>query len=245
MNENIVVVDSISKVYKKKKFIRSEFKKAIDCVSFSIKRGEILGLLGLNGAGKTTIIKLICGIISLTSGNIKIFGEDVGGINIKRRIGYLPELPYFYPYMTPLDSLIYYGSLSGMKNSLIKESATKILCKVGLEKNINTKNSEFSKGMLQRLGIAQILLHNPDLLIMDEPVSGLDPIAIKDIRNLMIELNNEGKTIFLSSHSISELEKVCHRVIILNNGRIHSIINKDNWQNSSNSLEDIFVRAVS
>jgi len=244
MIDEVVVFNSVSKIYKKSGFIKNILVPAITEVSFAVKKGEIAGLLGLNGAGKTTIIKLICGIIKPTKGNIEIFGDNEN-IEFKKKIGYLPELPYFYPHMTPLDSLIYYGKLSGLDSENLKERGAEILKKVGLGQKAHSRNCEFSKGMLQRLGIAQALLHNPDFLVMDEPVSGLDPIAIKDIRNLMLELNAEGKTIFLSSHSISELEKVCQRVFILNTGKIHSIIEKKEWENSAGKLEDIFVSVVS
>jgi len=244
MIDEVVSFNSVSKIYKKSGFIKSILVPAITDISFIVNKGEIVGLLGLNGAGKTTIIKLICGIIKPTKGNIKLFGSDKT-IELKKKIGYLPELPYFYPYLTPLNSLIYYGKLSGLSSENLEEKAIKILKKVGLGQKIYSRNYEFSKGMLQRLGIAQALLHNPEFLILDEPVSGLDPIAIKDIRNLILELNGEGKTIFLSSHSISELEKVCHRVFILNMGKIHYIIEKREWENASGKLEDIFVNAVS
>ncbi|PIS46584.1 MAG: hypothetical protein COT17_07830 [Elusimicrobia bacterium CG08_land_8_20_14_0_20_51_18] len=244
MTEKVLDFDSAVKVYKKPGFFKSRPSPALNGVSFSIEKAEIVGLLGLNGAGKTTIIKLVCGLIKANGGNIKIFGKSPDDLEVKGRIGYLPELPYFYPYLSPADALLYYGRLSGLSPETVKTAIPSILRKVGLEKHTNRRCAEFSKGMLQRLGIAQALLHNPEFLVMDEPVSGLDPIAIKDIRDLIISLNSEGKTIFLSSHSISELEKVCGRVIILSGGRIHSVVQREKWSDSGKSLEEIFVAAV-
>ncbi len=239
--EIIARFSGVCKVYKRSHLHSVKKTTALKDFTFDINKGEIIGLLGLNGAGKTTIMKLLSGLIFPTSGEIEIEGINPVLPDAKRKIGFLPELPYFYSYMTCVELLSYYGGLSGLAN--YKDRVCEIVEKVGLSRHVSKKISEYSKGMMQRLGIAQAVLHNPELLILDEPVSGLDPLAIHEIRNLIVETNKSGKTVFLSSHSISELEKICDRVIILGNGKILKVVLSEHWKQTE-SLEEIFIRTV-
>ena len=240
-NEIIAEFSNISKIYKIKQFCSSRRNIALKNFNFDIKRGEIVGLLGLNGAGKTTVMKLLAGLIFPSSGEILIGGINPIFSGAKQKIGFLPELPYFYPYMTCIEILTYYAKLSGFKE--YKGKINKVIDKVGLTWHTSKKISEYSKGMMQRLGLAQAVLHEPELLILDEPVSGLDPLAIHDVRNLIAGINKEGTTVFLSSHSISELEKICHRVIILSLGGIVKTVECDAWK-TAGGLEEIFINSI-
>lgn len=243
-NKNLVIAfENVKKSYKIPSFLKSVRKVALNNVSFEIYEQEFVGLIGLNGAGKTTIIKLICGILKKDFGNIKVFGKDIDSndISYKTRIGYLPEIPYFYPYIKAYDILKFYYSISGI--SIDNKRISVILDKVGLNGKEKEKVKNLSKGMMQKLAIACAMIHNPDILILDEPTSGLDPISIKDVRDILLNYNLEGKTIFLSSHSISELEKVCNRVIIIDKGEIKKVIEKNEWQ--ERGLENIFIETVS
>ncbi|MBI4655689.1 MAG: ABC transporter ATP-binding protein [Elusimicrobia bacterium] len=244
MSEPIVVFSDVVKIYRRSHLGKIYETAALRDFSMEIFRGEIIGILGLNGAGKTTVMKLLTGLLYPTSGKISVFGKSPLDMDAKSGIGFLPELPYFYQYMTPVDALRYYAELSGLPATEIKKKIDGVLKKTGISSRSDSKISEFSKGMMQRLGIAQSVIHDPELLILDEPVSGLDPLAIHDIRELMSELNKEGKTIFLSSHSISELEKVSDRVIVLNRGRMVKAVKSEEWQKASGGLEEIFVSIV-
>ncbi|MCG2726215.1 MAG: ABC transporter ATP-binding protein [Elusimicrobia bacterium] len=240
-NEIIARFSNVSKIYKIKRLYSARKSVALKNFSFDIKRGEIIGLLGLNGAGKTTIMKLLAGLIFPDFGEILIGGIKPILSEAKQKIGFLPELPYFYPHMTCLEILTYYAKLSGLKG--FKEEVNKIIEKVGLTEHVSKKISEYSKGMMQRLGLAQAILHEPELLILDEPVSGLDPLAIHEVRNLIAGINKDGTTVFLSSHSISELEKICHRVIILSRGEIVKTVLSDAWK-IAGGLEEIFIDSI-
>lgn len=238
-----IKTENLTKVYSKNHLGRVTKSLGIEDVTFSIEPGEIFGLLGLNGAGKTTTIKLILGLLKPTSGTVKVSGLSVPSTEILKHIGYLPEVPYFYKYLTASEILEFYGRLSGVSD--ISKRVGEMLDFVGLESVRNKRLAEFSKGMLQRIGIAQSLLHNPDILIFDEPVSGLDPLAIQEMRRLLLALKAEGKTIFLSSHLISEVEKVCDRVGILAKGRLVQTLAQAEWARDPGGLEKIFISRVS
>jgi ABC-2 type transport system ATP-binding protein len=215
--------------------------RGVEELSLSVKEGEAFGLLGLNGSGKTTTFKLALGLLKPTSGEISVFGGAPADKGVHARVGYLPELPYFYPFLTPEESLRFYGRLSGMPEADLPGRIAATLDAVGLTAAAQRKMSGFSKGMVQRVGLAQAILHEPQLLILDEPVSGLDPLAIKHFRELLFGLNAKGKTMIVSSHSISEIEKVCHRVGILKDGRLVRVLEQKDW---ANGLEDVFVETV-
>jgi ABC-2 type transport system ATP-binding protein len=193
---------------------------AVDALNLDIHQGEIFGFLGPNGAGKTTTIKMLLGLIFSTSGSATVLGKPAGDIDTKRRISYLPESPYFYDYMTGIEAMVFYGSLFGMSRKEARKKADDLLAQVGLEQAKNKSLREYSKGMLQRIGIAQALVNDPELLFLDEPTSGLDPIAHMDIRDLIVQLRKQGKTVFLSSHQLTDVEMVCDRVSIMVGGRL-------------------------
>lgn len=244
MSQHAVSFSGVEKTYRRPRLLGAAFHTALKDVSFEVPAGEVTGLLGLNGAGKTTIMKLICGLLFPDAGKVKVFGQPPSGAAAKSRVGFLPELPYFPPQLKPAQALEYYGRLSGLSGGPLAAAVEAAMRKTGLEPHAAKRVSEFSKGMLQRLGLAQALLHSPDLLILDEPVSGLDPLAIHDIRQLLADLNGEGRTVFLSSHSISEVEKLCSRVLIMVRGRLERAVRKAEWEAAPGGLEKIFVEAV-
>lgn len=244
MSQHAVSFTGVEKTYRRPRLLGASYHTAVKDLSFEIPAGEVTGLLGLNGAGKTTIMKLICGLLFADAGRIKVFGQPPSGSAAKSKVGFLPELPYFPPQVRPAQALEYYGRLSGLSGAGLDAAVEAAMRKTGLEPHAGKRVSEFSKGMLQRLGLAQALLHSPELLILDEPVSGLDPLAIHDIRQLLSSLNSEGRTIFLSSHSISEVEKLCGRVLIMVRGRLERTVRKAEWEAAPGGLEAIFVEAV-
>jgi ABC-2 type transport system ATP-binding protein len=239
-----VSFSGVEKTYKLPRLLGAGYHRAVDALSFEIPPGEVTGLLGLNGAGKTTIMKLLTGLLFPGAGEVKVFGQPPTSAAAKARIGFLPELPYFPPQVRPADALAYYGRLSGLAGPGLAVAVAAALERTGLAPHAGKRVSEFSKGMMQRLGLAQALLHSPDLLVLDEPVSGLDPLAIHDIRGLLAGLNAEGRTIFLSSHSISEVEKLCGRVLIMVRGRLARTVSRQEWEAAPGGLEAIFVEVV-
>lgn len=244
MNGQTVSFANVEKTYKRPRLLGAVYNTAVKDLSFEIPAGEITGLLGLNGAGKTTIMKLITGLLFPTAGGVKVFGLPPSDGAAKSGVGFLPELPYFPPQETPGAILSYYGRLSGLGGPELAQSIAGVLRRTGLEPHAGKRVSEFSKGMLQRLGLAQALLHKPRLLVLDEPVSGLDPLAIHDIRGLLADLNADGTTILLSSHSISDVEKLCSRVMIMVRGKLAKTVVRSQWETAPGGLETIFVEAV-
>ncbi len=196
---------------------------AVNDISLDVYEGEIFGFLGPNGAGKTTTIKTLLGLIFPTSGETLVLGKPAGDIDVKEKISYLPESPYFYEHMSAQEVVGFYGSLFGLSGEAKTKRVSYLLSLVGLSDAAKKPLRAFSKGMLQRVGIAQALINDPKILFFDEPTSGLDPIAHRDIRNLILHLKSEGRTIFLSSHQLSDVEMVCDRVSILNKGKIRRI----------------------
>ena len=193
---------------------------AVNDVSFAVDEGEIFGFIGPYGAGKTTTIKMLLGLLFPTAGKASVLGLPAGNIEAKERISYLPESPYFYEHMTGAELLDFYCQLFRMGTVFRRKKVAELLDKVGLGKDGNRTLRQYSKGMLQRVGIAQALINDPDLLFFDEPTSGLDPIAHKDITDLILSLRKQGKTVFLSSHQLSDVEYVCDRVAIINRGEL-------------------------
>jgi ABC-2 type transport system ATP-binding protein len=193
---------------------------ALEKVSLSIEQGEIFGLLGPNGAGKTTFVKLLLSIIHPTSGTATVLGHPLGQRALKEQCGYLPESHRYPGFLTALDTLIFFGRLNGLQENILKDKSHFLLEMVGLKDWAKVKTKKFSKGMLQRLGLAQALVNDPKLLFLDEPTDGVDPIGRKEIRDLLLRLKGEGTTIFLNSHLLSEIEMMCDRVAILNKGKV-------------------------
>ncbi len=239
-----LALSDVYKSYRSPGLFKTVKIPALRGVSLELARGEVAGLLGLNGAGKTTIMKLITGLLFPEAGSVSVFGRSPLDMASKKLIGYLPELPYFYPNSTAAEALYYYAGLSGLKGPGMLQRINAVIEKVGLLPHARKKAAAFSKGMMQRLGVAQAVVHDPELLILDEPVSGLDPLAIHEIRELISEFNGSGKTVFLSSHSISELEKLSDRVFIMVQGRLAKTVARAEWEATRGGLEEIFVHTV-
>ena len=195
-------------------------RDAVADVSISVSRGAIHGLLGPNGSGKTTTLKMLLGLVKPTAGRFEVLGVDARAAGARARLGFLPEQPYFPTQLTAGEAMRLYGRLTGVARSKLAEQTDELLDRVGLDGRQRTLLSKFSRGMLQRLGLAQALLGSPEVLVLDEPASGLDPVGQRDIRNLMLELKSQGATILLSSHQLSEVENVSDEVTILNRGQV-------------------------
>jgi len=211
-----LVVDGITKTYRGD--LSKGAREVLRGVSFFAGEGEILGFLGSNGAGKTTTIKIILGLVRPDSGGVSIFGKKAGGREALSRIGYLPENPWFFPHLSLGEFLDYCGRMSGLKGKILSSRCEEVIPLVGLERNSGQKLKSFSKGMLQRAGLAQAILHDPDLLILDEPFSGLDPLGRKMVRDILLDLKRRGKTIFFSSHILPDMESLCDRACIIRGG---------------------------
>jgi ABC-2 type transport system ATP-binding protein len=193
---------------------------ALDSLTLEVGAGEVFGFLGPNGAGKTTTLKLLTQLIYPTSGRAEILGKPVGDIGIKHRLGYLPEQPYFYDYLTAEELLEYFGSLFGYASSERRARARRLLDEVGIGAERRLQLRKFSKGMLQRVGIAQALINDPEVVFLDEPMSGLDPLGRREIRELILRLRDRGCTVFFSSHVLADAEALCSRVAVLVKGRL-------------------------
>lgn len=230
---SVIEINSITKHFKGKKFSNEKIK-ALEKVSFNVESGEIFGLLGPNGAGKTTLVKILLGITFATSGSAKIFDKPVTNVNIKKKVGYLPENHKFPNYLTGEQVIDYFGRLSGMTKSDLDKTTYKYLKIVGMDQWGTTKIKKYSKGMMQRLGLAQAMISNPDLIFLDEPTDGVDPIGRKEIRDVLLDLKNQGKTIFLNSHLLSEIELICDKVAILDKGELIKVGSVDDLTNTSN-----------
>ncbi len=191
---------------------------AVSGLSFSVHGGEVVGFLGPNGAGKSSTLKALMGFVEPVSGTCKIFGKDAGSLEAKAEVGYLPEVAMYYPFLTPLETLRLYGELQGLGGKQLKREAEELLELVGLKDLGKKLNKNLSKGMLQRVGIAQSLLGNPRLLILDEVTSGVDPVGRKELRTIMKERQKRGTTLFFSSHELSEVDMLCDRIILISRG---------------------------
>ena len=219
-NDIVVEADGLTKVFSD--FWLRQKAVAVDGISFRIRRDEIFGLLGPNGSGKSTTIKMILGLLHRSKGLLSVFGKEPTDVAVKKRIGYLPEESYMYRFLTPVETLDFYGKLFGLDRAVRRRRTTELLEMVGLTHAANRAVGEFSKGMARRLGIAQALINDPDLLILDEPTSGLDPLGSRQVKDLIVDLGRRGKTILLSSHHLDDVQDVCDRMVILYGGKIRS-----------------------
>ena len=201
-------------------FWRKRPKRALHPLHLKVEDGEIFGFLGPNGAGKTTTLKMLMGLVFPTAGKARILGKEWTDPEVKAQIGFLPEQPYFYDYLTAHELLDYYGQLSGIPGKDRKAKVDEMLHRVGLNDVKGMQLRKFSKGMLQRVGIAQAILHNPKVVFFDEPMSGLDPLGRREVRDLMEQLKREGKTVFFSTHILSDAETLCDRVAIIHKGEL-------------------------
>jgi ABC-2 type transport system ATP-binding protein len=207
---------SLSKTYVKP--FTGKKVDAVRDVSFEVLRGEIFGFLGPNGAGKTTTIKMITGLIGATKGSISIFGVPAPAPPIMAKVGFLPENPYVYPYLTPREFVTLCGRLSGLSGARLRGRVVEVIERVGIGYAIDRAARTLSKGMLQRAALAAAIVHDPELLILDEPMSGLDPVGRKEVRDIVLEEKHRGRTVFFSSHILSDVEMLCDRVCILRRG---------------------------
>ena len=221
-------------------------RRVVHDVSLAVHPGEVVGFLGPNGAGKSSTIKAIMGFVAPDAGRVRVFGHDGGSTQAKAKIGYLPEVALYYPFLTPLETLRLYGTLQGLGGRTLRDESYCLLERVGLEGREKQQLKTFSKGMQQRLGIAQALLGSPDLLVLDEVTSGLDPIGRRHLRDLLRQIKASGTTIFFSSHELDEVAQLCDRVILLSDGRVVSekAMDADLQAGTSSALEDYFIQTL-
>ena len=204
-------------------FLHLKRKTSLENLTMQVEDGEVFGFLGPNGAGKSTTIKLLMGIIFPTAGSAQILGKPVSDVSMHRDIGYLPEQPYFYDYLTAAEVLDYFARFHGFSAAARKERVQKMLQRVGLETAGKIHLRKFSKGMLQRVGLAQAILHDPKLVILDEPMSGLDPVGRREVRDIILDLKNAGTTILFSTHILSDAETLCDRVGVIAGGQLRGV----------------------
>src|SRR5580692_3706210 len=219
--EVVVAVRGLTKVFKD--FWGRPKARAVDNVNFEVRRGEVFGLLGPNGSGKSTTIKMLLGLLYPTRGHIEVFGHSPRHVATKSRIGYLPEESYLYRYLNSYETLDFFGNLFKLPGEQREQRAEQLLEMVGLSQTRTRAVGEFSKGMQRRIGLAQALVNDPDLVILDEPTAGLDPIGCREVKDLIRALARRGKTVILSSHLLSDVEDVCDRVVIYYGGRIQAM----------------------
>ncbi len=219
--------------------------EAVKGLSFNVEPGEIFGFLGPNGAGKTTTIKMLMGLVHPSAGSATLLGRPIGDRRARYKVGFLPEHPYFYEYLKPLEFLDFYGRLYSMTARERRRKAQELVDRVGLGYAINRPLRKFSKGMTQRMGVAQALLNDPDLIVMDEPMSGLDPMGRKDVRDIIFEQKERGATVFFSSHILQDVEMVCDRVAIVVRGELRSLGTLESMLETGGSTVDVGVRGAS
>jgi len=214
-------------------------KRVLHGISFSVRQGEIFGFVGPNGAGKTTTLKILMGLIHAQGGSASILGHDISESEYRRHVGFLPENPYFYDFLTGEEFLDFYAKVSGVSAQERPDRIASLLEQVGLAHAGRARLRTYSKGMLQRVGIAQAIVHDPDIVFLDEPMSGLDPIGRKEIRDLILRLNGEGKTIFMNTHILSDVEMLCHRVAIIVEGEIRYVGSSEEFLASEERSADV------
>ncbi|HEY0454948.1 MAG TPA: ATP-binding cassette domain-containing protein [Verrucomicrobiae bacterium] len=217
----IVAVRGLTKIFKD--FWGRSKARAVDNVDFEVRRGEVFGLLGPNGSGKSTTVKMLLGLLNPTKGHIEVFGHSPRHVLTKSRIGYLPEESYLYKYLNSYETLDFFGNLFGLSEKERQQRSEQLLEMVGLTQTRTRPVGEFSKGMQRRIGLAQALINDPDLVILDEPTAGLDPIGCREVKDLIVALARRGKTVILSSHLLSDVEDVCDRVVIYYGGKIQAL----------------------
>lgn len=219
--EVIIAVRGLTKVFKD--FWGRPKARAVDGVDFEVRKGEVFGLLGPNGSGKSTTVKMLLGLLYPTKGHIEVFGKSPRHVATKSRIGYLPEESYLYRYLNSYETLDFFGNLFHLTNEERRQRSEQLLDMVGLNQTRTRSVGEFSKGMQRRIGLAQALINDPDLVILDEPTAGLDPIGCREVKDLILALARRGKTVILSSHLLSDVEDVCDRVVIYYGGKIQAM----------------------
>ena len=240
MNLPAIEINDVSKIFGTGR----KRNQALDGLSLTVRQGEVFGFLGPNGAGKSTTIKLLLDFLRPSSGSLRILGHEVGQEEYRHRIGYLSEFPFFYDHLTARETLLFSGRLSGMPGALLRDRIPVLLRRMNLSDAIDQRVGGFSKGMKQRLGMANALIHDPELLIFDEPMSGLDPLGRHLIKGLIAELRGEGKTVFFSSHILSDIEDLCDRIGIVHRGRILYCGGLAEFLAGGGHLEERFVELI-
>jgi ABC-2 type transport system ATP-binding protein len=237
----VIEIDNLTKDYETG-FARKRKTRALDGLSLTVEPGQIFGFLGANGAGKTTTLKLLMRLIFPTAGTARILGRDISDTSMHARIGYLPEAPYFYDYLTAREFLNYCGELFGLNQTTRAQRTEDVLTRVNLErKSWDRQLRKFSKGMLQRVGLAQAIVNDPEIVFLDEPMSGLDPVGRREVRDLIAALREEGKTIFMCSHILSDIEVLCDSVAILKGGKLAHAGSLNELRAGETSLVEIIV----
>lgn len=236
----VIEFDHVSKRYRS---LFREERWALRDFSLGVEAGEIVGFLGPNGAGKTTAINIAAGLVRATSGSGALLGRNFGNVSARRRVGFLPESPAYY-HRSARQTLRMSGALNGVREPELSRRTSELLAAVGLEAEAERSVGKFSRGMLQRVGVAQALINDPDLLILDEPTSALDPISRLQVRQLLVDARNRGKTIFLSSHQLSEIELICDRIFFVQAGRVISTGKTDELLQSSETCEMTVANAI-
>ena len=231
----IVETRRLTKVYRD--FWGRQKKRALNALDLTIERGEIFGLLGPNGSGKTTTIKLLLGLLFPTEGDALVFGEPAAQVSKNERIGYLPEESYLYKFLNAEETLDFYGRLFNMNPTTRRKRAQELIAMVGLEKDKKRILKEYSKGMRQRIGLAQALINNPQLVILDEPTSGLDPLGTRWMKDLILNLRKEGKTVLMCSHRLDDVQDVCDRIAILYDGELQELGKVDQLLQVANRVQ--------
>ncbi len=239
----VIEIDNLSKDYMVG-FWRPKPQRALDNLSLQVYKGEIFGFLGGNGAGKTTTLKILMGLIFATSGTARILSAPLTDMNMRKQIGFLPEAPYFYDYLTAKEFLTYCAKIFSLPPNVYNERISSLLKLVDLEFAANRQLRKFSKGMLQRIGIAQALINDPQIVFMDEPMSGLDPIGRREVRDIIRSLREQGKTIFFSTHILSDVEVLCDRVAILQKGKLAGYGKLSELQGQRDTTMEIVVQGI-
>ncbi len=222
MTSPAIEIESLTKDYGVG-FWRKQLRRALDGLTFTVERAEVFGFLGPNGAGKTTTLKLLMGLIFPTAGTARILGRSIEDVRMHRAIGYLPEQPYFYDYLTARELLDYFARFFGYGAAERRERVARRLERVGLTAAADVQLRKYSKGMLQRVGIAQAILHDPEVVFLDEPMSGLDPVGRREVRDIILELKKQGRTVFFSTHILADAEMLCDRVAVLLAGKLKGV----------------------
>jgi ABC-2 type transport system ATP-binding protein len=241
---NALRFQRVGKIYRRSHLGRVTETVGLDGLDLDVPQGEVFGLLGLNGSGKTTAIKLLMGLHLPTTGDLEVLGRRVPDLSALARVGYAPEAAYLNKSMTGRENLRFFAALSRVPGAEREKRVSDMLERVGLGHAADKRLSDYSKGMLQRASLAQALIHDPELMILDEPVTGLDPLAIKEVRTLILWLKSKGKTVLFASHDISEVEKVCDRIGILSGGRLSKVMTQDEWRGKPDALENAFAASV-
>ncbi|MEI8234963.1 MAG: ABC transporter ATP-binding protein [Verrucomicrobiota bacterium] len=218
MPDPAISIRNLTKIYPIP--FRRERLTAVDGLTLSVEPGQVYGLLGPNGSGKSTTMKILLGLVPATRGQTQIFGRDSSLVESREEVGYLPENPYFYKYLTGEETLLFYGKLCGLRGAALRERTRELLHLVGLEGAADRRLGGYSKGMLQRIGLAQALVQEPRLLVLDEPTAGVDPAGSRDIRDLILQCKARGITVLLCSHLLGQVQEICDRVGILHKGKL-------------------------